>query len=113
MNVLNLVGRLGGDPELKAVGESVVANFSIATDRKEKGEKITDWHRCSLWGKSAQVLADNLKKGDVVGVTGTVTYRSYEKDGEKRTATEVKCSNFHFVPGANKKADATGEVTEF
>jgi len=110
MNSVNLVGRLGGDPELKTVGDSVVANFSIATDRREKGEKVTDWHRCSLWGKSAQVLSDNLKKGDVLGVTGAVTYRKYtNKDGVEATATEIKCNNFSFIPGANRREDDDGE----
>ncbi len=112
VNVLTLVGRLGADPELKTVGENVVANFSIATDRKEKGEKVTDWHRCSLWGKGAETLCAHLKKGDVVGVTGAVTYRTFEKNGEKRTATEIKANSFSFIPGAAKKAE-DGEVTEF
>jgi len=100
MNTINLVGRLGGDPELKEVGDSHVANFSIATDSRIKKEKVTQWHRCSLWGKSAVALAEHLKKGDVVGVTGEVQYTKVE--GGKGYYVNIACSNFHFIPG-NKK----------
>ena len=103
MNTVSLVGRLGAEPELKEVGDSFVVNFSLATDRREKGEKVTDWHRCSLWGKSAQAFATHLHKGEVVGVNGAVTYRRYEKEGVEHIATEIKCSGFSFIPGANKK----------
>lgn len=114
MNTVTIVGRLGRDPELKNVGESQVVNFTLAEDYRVKGEKATNWHSCSLWGKSAAALANNLKKGDVVGVAGSIEQRKYTaKDGTEKTAHEVKCSSFSFIP-SNKKADeAPSEVTEF
>lgn len=103
MNIINLVGRLGRDPELKAVGESQVVNFSIATDSRIKKEKVTQWHNCSLWGKSAAAFAEYLKKGDVVGVTGEVQYTKVE--GGKGYYVNIACSNFHFIPSQQAKKE--------
>jgi single-strand DNA-binding protein len=100
------VGRLGQDVEIKAVGEGTVANFSLAVSRKVKGESVSDWYNCSLWGKSGEAMAQYLKKGDVVGVSGTLEQRKYTaKDGTEKVSVEIKCTGFSFIPGANAKKD--------
>ena len=59
-NRVTLLGRLGKDAEVKAIGGSTVANFSLATDRRWKdkasgeAKKETDWHRVSVWGRTAE-----------------------------------------------------------
>lgn len=106
MNTVTIVGRIGNDLELKEVGDSKVVNFSLAEDYRKGKEKITNWHRCALWGKSAEVFTDNLKKGDVVGVTGEIQYRKDPKD-EKRIYTDIRCSGFYFIP--SNKRDEEGE----
>jgi single-strand DNA-binding protein len=55
----------------------------------------TEWHRCVLWGKSAEVAGDILKKGQLTYVEGRLQTRSWEdKNGVKRYTTEVVCDNF-------------------
>lgn len=104
MNTVTIVGRIGNDLELKQVGDSQVVNFRLAEDYRKGKEKITNWHSCVLWGKSAEVFTDNLKKGDVVGVTGELQQRKDPKD-DKRVYTDVRCASFYFIPGANKREE--------
>lgn len=97
LNKVMLIGRLGGDPELKYTPSGVpVANFSIATDDewpdKETGEKkkVTEWHRIVVWRKLAEICGQYLKKGSQVYVEGKLQTRSWEdQNGVKRYTTEI------------------------
>ena len=102
MNLVILHGRLGKDPELKYTSNSTaVCNLSLATDETYKdkdGNKHdkTEWHRLVAWGRQAEVMAEYLKKGSEVVVTGKIETRSWEKDGKKNYTTEVRVSTFEF-----------------
>lgn len=105
MNVLTIVGNLGQDPELRTSQEgSSVCTFSVATRRAGGGEDGADWHRVVAFGKTADLCAAYLKKGRQVGVTGRVTYRSYEKDGVTKYITEVIAGNVEFLGGGYNNA---------
>ena len=111
-NSIELIGRVGKDPELKQVGANdlSLASFSIATDRIGKSQ-ATDWHQCKAWGKSAEVIAKYVVKGSVLHVQGTVQYGSYEKDGVKVRTTDIVVNNFTLlswgeVKGLEKDEDA-------
>ena len=103
-NKVNLIGRLGQDPELKYTNSgSAVANFSVATTKswidKATSEKkeSTQWHRIIVWGKRAELCNQYLRKGARVFVEGEVEYRSWDdKDGNKRYTTEINASNVQF-----------------
>lgn len=89
-----ILGRLGKDADVRRIGESTVANFSLATDRMftKNGEKQkqTDWHRVSIWGKTAENVGSFLRKGREVLVEGTLQTRSYKDDaGIEKFITEV------------------------
>jgi single-strand DNA-binding protein len=86
MNVITLAGRAGRDPELKYFESgSMVASLSIAVNAAKKGEEA-DWFELKIWGKTAQIAADYVRKGSQVAVTGRmVTERWVDKTtGEKR-----------------------------
>lgn len=95
-NRVQLIGRVGQDPEVKNLeGGKKVANISIATSDvyiKENGDKVeqTEWHRITAWGKTAEIIEKFVTKGKEIGIEGKLTHRSYEdKNGEKRYITEV------------------------
>ena len=95
VNRAELIGRLGRDVELRYTPDGhAVANFSLATDRPPKatGESVTDWHRIVCWGQVAEFCGEYLGKGRLVYVAGRITYRTFEKDGQKRTVTEIIAS---------------------
>jgi single-strand DNA-binding protein len=98
-NSVQLIGRLGKDPEVKEFGDKKKASFSIATSdsyKNQKGEKIEDtqWHNVVLWGKLAEVADKYLKKGQEVALEGKLVHRNYEtENGEKRYFTEINVND--------------------
>ena len=110
MNNVTIYGRLGQDVEVKDLGnDNSVANFSVATSRKyfskkeDKQVEETQWHRCSAFGKTGTTIAQYLKKGDPILLTGRIEYRSYERDVEGTSvtmwATNILVDRFEFVSG--------------
>jgi single-strand DNA-binding protein len=98
-NSVQLIGRLGKDPEVKVFGDKKKASFSIATSdtyKNQKGEKVEDtqWHNVVIWGKLAGVAEKYLKKGQEVCIEGRLVHRDYETDkGEKRFITEINVND--------------------
>lgn len=106
VNKVTLVGRLGGDPEVKTVGTNQVASFSVATSETwqkdgQKQEK-TEWHRIVVWGKQAENAGKYLKKGRQVYIEGKLQTRSWEdQQGQKHYATEVVAQNIQYLGDNN------------
>lgn len=97
VNRVILVGNLGKDAELRYTGGgAAVASFSVATtevwkDKDGQRQEQTEWHRISLWGKSAESVAQYLTKGKQVYVEGRLQTRKWQdKEGHDRYTTEVK-----------------------
>jgi single-strand DNA-binding protein len=89
MNKVILIGNLGKDPEVRQVKDTSVAQFSLATTTGFGDNKKTQWHNVTLWGKTAEIAGQYLKKGNRVCIVGEINYREYEKDGEKKFFTEI------------------------
>jgi single-strand DNA-binding protein len=108
-NSVQLIGRLGKDPEVKNFesGKKMVS-FSIATSdtyKNAKGEKVEDtqWHNIVIWGKLAEVAGKYLKKGEEVALEGKLVHRMYETDkGEKRYVTEINVNDMAMLGGKQK-----------
>lgn len=107
-NSVQLIGRLGKDPEVKTFGKSQKATFSIATSetyKNAKGEKVEDtqWHNIVIWGKLADIAGQYLKKGAEVAVEGKLVHRIFETDkGEKRFITEINVNDLAMLGGKQK-----------
>ncbi|MCC0654713.1 single-stranded DNA-binding protein [Clostridioides sp. ES-S-0001-03] len=102
MNNACLVGRLTKDPELKyiPVTGTAVATFTLAIDRDYKnkdGEKETDFIPVEAFGKLAEVCSNNLEKGRLIAVQGSIRVETSEKDGEKKTYTKVHINKMNFL----------------
>jgi single-strand DNA-binding protein len=94
VNTTEIVGRLGRDPELQKTGDGTpYVKLSIATSeqigRGEQSREKVEWHRATAWGKAAEEIAGQFKKGDSIAVSGTLRINSYEKEGNKNRVTEV------------------------
>lgn len=104
LNKVQLIGHLGGDPELRYTeGNVPVASFSLATNESYKDQngnlvERTEWHRIVAWRKLAELLGEYLRKGSKVYIEGKLQTRSWDdKDGNKRYMTEVVVSEFVFL----------------
>ena len=109
MNKVELIGRLTKDPEKKSTdkGTSVVS-FSVAVQRKYKnadGNYDADYINCVAWRTTADFIANYFTKGQRIGVVGSLTTRSYEVEGKKRSVTEVNVDEAEFVESKEKKAE--------
>ena len=102
INSTVLVGRLTRDPELKHTTSNIaVATFSLAVNRNFKdanGERETDFINCVIWRQQAENLANWVKKGALIGITGRIQTRSYEnQQGQRVYVTEVVAENFQML----------------
>lgn len=105
MNIAGISGRLVRDPELRYTpSQKAVTSFCIAVDRPGVKDK-TDFIDCVAWEKKAEFVAKYFKRGQRIEVSGVITTRSYEKDGQKRKATELRCDQVFF--GDSKKDEST------
>lgn len=112
-NLVVLTGRLTQDAELKTTPNGVsVASFSIAVDRRGKGEdKQTDFINIVAWRQTAEFITKYFKKGSMIGIEGSIQTRRYQdKDGNNRTAFEVIANNVQFVE--SKREEATQENSD-
>ena len=93
---VTFVGTLGSDPELKFTQSgAAVASFNVATTKRVKDgdgwkDGPTSWVRCTVWRQYAENVAESLVKGSRVMVTGEMSQRDYEKDGQKRSVWECQ-----------------------
>lgn len=117
VNKVILVGRLGQDPELKAVGQTNVCKFSVATSEKwtdKAGEKQerTEWTTVEVWGKSAENCAKYLKKGSMAYVEGKLKTDKSEKDGQTRYFTSVRADGVTFLSSSGNQSKQEDFSTE-
>ena len=115
VNKAILIGNLGRDPELRYTqsGQAVV-NFSIATsenwtDKSGEKQERTEWHRIVAWGKTGELCAQYLSKGRTVYVEGRIQTREWEdREGQKRTTTEINAQTVTFIGGRGESSGAAG-----
>ena len=99
INSVTLVGRAGRDPEVKYFESgTVVANLTMAVNRRNKNDE-PDWFNLEIWGKQAQVAADYVKKGSLIGVTGSFKLDSWKdrNTGESRNKPVVRVDRLELL----------------
>lgn len=113
VNKAILVGNLGNDPDVKYTqGGMAIATLSVATtsSRKDKDgnrQEKTEWHRVKLFGKTAEVAGEYLKKGRQVYIEGRIEYGSYEKDGQKVYTTDIIADEMQMLGGGEDRGNGT------
>ena len=112
MKQIFVVGRVGNDAEVTYTQSGIpVAKFSIAVDNgkdKEGERKAATWFKANLWRERAEKLAQYIKKGSVVAVSGDVECRAWidKNSGEARCQMEINVNQFTFGGGKNDSAEA-------
>ena len=105
MNMVVLTGRLTRDPEIRYTQSGkAVANLSLAVGRRFNKDE-TDFFDCTAWGKTAEIAAEYLRKGNQVGVTGNLRQNRFEVEGQKRSKVEVTIEQLEFLE--SKKASGS------
>lgn len=114
VNKVILIGNLGQDPEKRVTGSGqTVCTFSIATtdrwsDKGGQAQERTEWHRIVVWGPQAENCAQYLAKGRQAYIEGRLQTRQWDdKEGHKRTTTEVVAQRVQFLGGPKSGDTAT------
>jgi len=94
INKINLVGRAGRDPETKYFDSGKqVCNFTLAVNRRTSNkDEPPDWFDLEMWDKTADVAGKYVKKGSLVGITGTLVFDRWtdKATGEERSKPVIR-----------------------
>jgi len=114
LNHVMMAGTLVQEPEMRytpgglAILELNLAgnDHVIGDDGKER--ELAWYHRATVFGNQAEMLADQLHAGDPVFVEGRVDYRSWEsQDGQRRTALDVVATRVEGMTFGPRKGETT------
>lgn len=99
LNVCSFVGRLGNEVDMRYTPNGkAVANFNLALTRPipdQNGNRNADFIRCQAWGKTAENMATQLSKGDMIAIQSRVQTRSYQnQQGQTVYVTEFVVEGF-------------------
>ena len=102
INKAILVGNLGADPEVRPARQTTVGNLRVATSHKaKKGQEWieeTEWHRVTVFGRTADNVAKYCKKGSKLYIEGRLQTRKYiDREGQERQSTEIVANEVKFL----------------
>lgn len=108
INKVILIGNLGQDPEIRqSQGGSVIASLNLATgeawkDQQGQLQERTEWHRVVMFGRTAEIARDYLRKGSKLYLEGRLQTRKWQdKDGNDRYTTEIVAQEFQMLDRAS------------
>jgi len=111
LNVVTLVGRVGGDPDVKYFESgSVVCNLTLAVNRMKRTDQ-PDWFNLELWGKQAEVAANYVRKGTQIGVTGSLKFDTWQdrSTGTSRSKPVIRVERLELLGSKrDNEASASG-----
>lgn len=108
MNSVNIIGRMGVEPELQKTktGKSA-CKVSIGVRRNSE---TTDWFKCVAYETTAELIHQYVKKGDQVGISGSLYVEEYEVDGHKHFAVKIKVNSVSLI--GNKTASTKPQSSD-
>ncbi|WP_341775527.1 single-stranded DNA-binding protein [Staphylococcus pasteuri] len=109
LNKIVIVGRLTKDAQIyeKEDGNKV-ATFCVATERNYKdqnNEIACDYLYCKVFGKTASNIEKYTHQGSLVGITGQMRSRKYEKDNQTHFVTELYVETIKFMSSKAKESN--------
>lgn len=116
INNVVLTGRLTKAPDLKSSQSGIsLVNFTLAVDHYSKGESKASFIQCVAFRKTADLIADHLDKGALIGIEGRLQTRDYTNNqNQKVYVTEVVVHNVVFLePKSKREHDSAPNVSEY
>lgn len=109
LNIVTLVGRAGNNPDIKYFESgSVVCNIPLAVDRRSRNNDQPDWFNLELWGKTAEIAANYVRKGSLIGVTGSLKFEYWQdrNTGTNRSKPVIRVDRLELL-GSKRDTDAS------
>lgn len=113
LNVVTLVGRAGRDPEVKYFESgNVVCNLTLAVNRRTRNSDEPDWFNLEIWGKTAQIAADYVRKGSLIGITGVLKFDYWQdrSTGVERSKPVIRVDRLELL---GSKRDQEGDMSSY
>lgn len=108
-NSISFLGRIGNDPELKELGQNTILELNVANNVGFGDRQVTNWFRCTIWGKRASSLQPHLKKGQQIFVTGQLSLRKYtDREGVEKMSPEIRVSELEFISDRGAQGGGDG-----
>lgn len=114
INRVVLVGRITKDPVLRKTPNSTsVVSFTIACNRRVPSQgQDADFINCVAWNKTADFMAQYVRKGALLGVEGRIQTRNYDdRDGKRVYVTEVVADSVQLLKSRKSAQNAQDEAT--
>ncbi len=108
LNSVTLVGRVGGEPDVKYFESgSVVCNLTLAVNRRSRNNDQPDWFNLELWGKQAEVAANYVRKGSLIGVSGSLKFEHWKdrNTGTNRSKPVIRVERLDLL-GSKRDSEA-------
>lgn len=105
LNKIVIVGRLTKKAQIFENEEVKIATFCVATERNYKDENneiACDYIFCKAFGKTATNIESYIDQGTLVGITGQMRSRKYDKDGQTHFVTELYVETIKFMSPKSK-----------
>ena len=112
LNKIVIVGRMTKDAQIYEKEDNKIATFCVATERDYKddnNEISTDYLLCKAFGKTATNIEKYTSQGTLVGITGQMRSRKYEKEGQTHFVTELYVETIKFMSPKNKNNETPSD----
>ncbi|MCG2362032.1 single-stranded DNA-binding protein [Staphylococcus epidermidis] len=112
LNKIVIVGRMTKDAQIYEKEDNKIATFCVATERNYKddnNEISTDYLLCKAFGKTATNIEKYTSQGTLVGITGQMRSRKYEKEGQTHCVTELYVETIKFMSPKNKNNETPSD----
>ena len=110
INVVHLVGHAGIDPEVKYLDSGkVVCNFSLAVSRMKRDDQ-PDWFELQMWDKTAEIAANYVKKGKLVGIQGSLKFDTWSdrNTGTNRSKPVIRVDKLELLGSKRDNESSMG-----
>ncbi|MCH1429272.1 MAG: single-stranded DNA-binding protein [Chlamydiales bacterium] len=116
MNITEIAGRLGSDPEVRFTPNGQkVTTFRVATNQRKAGKDETIWWRVTVWGERFDKMMTYLKKGSAVIVVGELAKPEIyqNREGQPQVSLEITAEMIRFSPfGKSSNEQHSGDNFE-
>lgn len=112
LNKIVIVGRMTKDAQIYEKEDNKIATFCVATERNYKddnNEISTDYLLCKAFGKTATNIEKYTSQGTLVGITGQMRSRKYEKEGQTHFVTELYVETIKFMSPKSKNNETPSD----
>jgi single-strand DNA-binding protein len=114
LNVINLVGRVGADPQVRYFDSGkVLCELSLAVGRRSSKTDLPDWFKLKIWNKTAEIAANFVRKGGLIGIQGELVIETWtdRNTGASRSSPVIVVDKLELL--GSKRDNDSGSINSY